>query len=312
MRALPLCGLFGLALLSLSACSGNVCNDAAAICGAPQEASADQCQGKEEAFAQCIVDAGECSVPTTVDCAKASTSVVPNGSNTGSIGLRIIEVMYPDAATIEVQVQISNNSDPNPLAVAGPLFMLEDTQANLHTGAGICEGGEFLATGGKATCNVQFTLEANRTPSVLRYGDGARSAQTPFPTIACTRGREDTEAACNDGCSNDGDRFSDCDDRDCQYTEVCRAMCASGPENTEAACSDGCSNDEDDFVDCNDFDCGQTMVCGGSSGCTSGPENTVLACSDGCSNDGDRFVDCEDYDCCPVRTDCPAGTACGM
>jgi hypothetical protein len=32
-------------------------------------------------------------------------------------------------------------------------------------------------------------------------------------------------------------------------------MCTSGPENTLAACTDGCSNDGDRFIDCDDFDC---------------------------------------------------------
>ena len=34
-------------------------------------------------------------------------------------------------------------------------------------------------------------------------------------------------------------------------------------ENTEEACSDGVSNDGDDYVDCDDFDCDGTAVCGG-------------------------------------------------
>ncbi len=292
-------------------CSGNVCNEAAAICGAPEDVSADQCKNNEERFAQCIVDRGECSVGTTVDCAKASTPTVGGGTS-GTISLRIIEVQYPDSVSINVMAEIRNVSDPSPLAVAGPLFLIEDSQQNLHTGYGGCAGGEFLATGGATTCDLQFSLEAGRTPTVLRYADGAaRTAQVRFPVLSCGRGSEDTEANCNDGCSNDGDRFVDCDDRDCQFTNVCRGMCAMGPENTEAACSDGCSNDDDDFIDCADFDCGQTMTCGGGN-CDSGPEDNLQACSDGCSNDGDRFIDCDDFDCCAVRLDCPAGTACGM
>jgi hypothetical protein len=97
-------------------------------------------------------------------------------------------------------------------------------------------------------------------------------------------------------------------------------MCASGPENTLAACTDGCSNDGDRFVDCDDFDCcglGSCAPCRDAGPpvdagmCTSGPENTLAACSDGCSNDGDRFADCEDFDCCGVRRDCPPTSACG-
>ena len=40
--------------------------------------------------------------------------------------------------------------------------------------------------------------------------------------------------------------------------------CELGPEDSESACSDGCSNDGDGFVDCFDWDCGCAIACGGS------------------------------------------------
>lgn len=98
-------------------------------------------------------------------------------------------------------------------------------------------------------------------------------------------------------------------------------VCTLGPEDTAAACSDGCSNDGDRFVDCDDRDCcgaiqgcPQSSFCGrltdaGTVSCLPGPEDNVAACSDGCSNDGDRFSDCDDFDCCGLVS-CGAGTAC--
>lgn len=49
---------------------------------------------------------------------------------------------------------------------------------------------------------------------------------TPTPT--CTSGPENTRTACSDGCSNDGDRFSDCEDFDCCGVVSCAAGTACG------------------------------------------------------------------------------------
>jgi hypothetical protein len=168
---------------------------------------------------------------------------------------------------------------------------------------------------------------------------GDRTPTDAGPVMSCdaAAGEENTVAACSDGCSNDGDSFVDCEDRDCCGV---RTDCPTGTfcgdreppgmrcdgaiieENTAAACMDGCSNDDDTFVDCNDADCcsvrtdcGASTYCGrprvDAGACTASSEDTVEACSDGCSNDGDRFVDCDDFDCCDVVT-CGADTACGM
>ena len=66
-------------------------------------------------------------------------------------------------------------------------------------------------------------------------------------------------ALCSDGKSNDGDDYIDCDDFDCNGTEVCGG--AGEPENTDEACSDGIDNDKDTYVDCKDFDCTDTDYC---------------------------------------------------
>lgn len=82
----------------------------------------------------------------------------------------------------------------------------------------------------------------------------------------------------------------------------------------QTACGDDCVDTATDPRNCGA--CG--AVCTGScsagkcqTGCAPGPENTLAKCSDGCSNDGDAYIDCNDFDCCPVRSDCPATTACG-
>ena len=98
--------------------------------------------------------------------------------------------------------------------------------------------------------------------------------------------------------------------------------CAPGPEDDRIACTDACSNDGDPYIDCEDRDCCGVVecplstFCGSSSDaggpeCAFGAENTPSLCSDGCSNDDDPFIDCEDYDCCDVVA-CPASSACGM
>jgi hypothetical protein len=47
---------------------------------------------------------------------------------------------------------------------------------------------------------------ADTNPSAPVTNDGA---------VACTAGPENTAEACSDGCSNDNDRWADCDDFDC-------------------------------------------------------------------------------------------------
>ncbi|MEZ4287500.1 MAG: hypothetical protein R3A47_05020 [Polyangiales bacterium] len=121
-----------------------------------------------------------------------------------------------------------------------------------------------------------------------------------FGNPACVGARASTEnehgdAACNDGCDNDGNGIFDCADFACRNAAVC------GKEQSEVACSDGIDNDSDRKVDCNDPGCADAKVCGGTGlnpeTCTLGAENTLAACTDGCSNDGDAFVDCDDQDC---------------
>ncbi len=69
----------------------------------------------------------------------------------------------------------------------------------------------------------------------------------------------DHHAALPDGCDNDGNGYTDCDDWDCDGT----APCLGGAgENTDAACTDGDDNDDDGFIDCDDWDCDCATECG--------------------------------------------------
>jgi hypothetical protein len=48
------------------------------------------------------------------------------------------------------------------------------------------------------------------------------------PSSSCSLGSEETAAACSDGCSNDGDRYIDCEDFDCCPVVSCAPGTACG------------------------------------------------------------------------------------
>lgn len=55
-----------------AACGGDVCEDAAEVCGGGSEGEGEgeaECTGDIECFAQCIVDADDCSAETAGTCA---------------------------------------------------------------------------------------------------------------------------------------------------------------------------------------------------------------------------------------------------
>ena len=92
---------------------------------------------------------------------------------------------------------------------------------------------------------------------------------------------------------------------------------SSGAENTVELCSDGKDNDGDKYIDCEDKDCCSLVDCkqsaptsycakqgtGGTGGSSGVKENTVELCTDKKDNDGDKYIDCNDFDCCAV-VDC--------
>ena len=112
---------------------------------------------------------------------------------------------------------------------------------------------------------------------------------TNTDTGECVMGDEDTPAACDDGCDNDGDMFIDCEDFGCDGVGACGVMMCevTEPEDTAEKCADGCDNDGNGFADCNDFAC--------SAFCPSEASNA--ACSDGIDNDDNGFTDCMDFSC---------------
>jgi len=255
---------------------GAVCHDAADLCGAAGDFDEADCKGDQKAYAECIVDRGDCEPQTLVDCANPGGGADGGVTGGGSVELTVTDFVDSGVGLVDVSLTITNVSESEPIPVGPSYFQVEDDAANLHVASGgFCSGGELLATGGSEPCELQFTIGAS-APRTLIYSD--------------TLGR-DAEA------SLDG-------------------ICNGGGENTAAACSDGCSNDDDDFIDCDDYDCcdlvdcPSTTSCGQQQECVEGPEDTADACSDGCSNDADSYVDCDDYDCCDVVA-CPAGTGCG-
>lgn len=181
-------------------------------------------------------------------------------------------------------------------------------------------------------------------PAGTPCGDRGDAGPRPdaFVMECPTMGPENTVEACTDGCSNDGDRFVDCDDFDCCGIVVCEPTTSCGrldagprrdagpradagprldggprcdagmgamQESGETACADGLDNDCDGFVDCRDFSCSRDAP-RDRTWCL---ENTAALCGDDLDNDGDGFVDCEDRDCCAVRAreSCPMGSYIG-
>ena len=146
-------------------------------------------------------------------------------------------------------------------------------------------------------------------------GDGAGEADPVGRGVAAVAGVEEGDGACDNLVDDDGDGFTDCEDRDCSLTStVCTpedsaVTCADGKdqdgdgfidgsdddcsESTVEACTDGLDNDGNGFVDCGDWGCSQNeeleLDCP--------KEDTDELCSDGVDNDGDPYVDCDDYDC---------------
>ncbi len=75
----------------------------------------------------------------------------------------------------------------------------------------------------------------------------------------------------------------------------------NGDEGTQELCWDGCDNDCDGYTDCDDYSCRESkslatrQACQESLGATD--VDAVARCKDGEDNDMDGFVDCADWDC---------------
>jgi hypothetical protein len=59
------------AVMTLTGCGGDVCEDAAEVCGATSEGEGEgECTGAAECAAQCIVDADDCDFLNNADLAE--------------------------------------------------------------------------------------------------------------------------------------------------------------------------------------------------------------------------------------------------
>jgi hypothetical protein len=158
---------------------------------------------------------------------------------------------------------------------------------------------------------VALLLVAGASTAVIASGDGSEAAVDPPPPAECNNAKDDdgdgftdgndrgcgdgTEAPtnqrpsseCNDGRDNDGDQLMDRSDPGCTSADD------DDESNTApaAACADGTDNDGDALVDLRD------------PGCRSADDddesNTApaAACADGTDNDGDGLVDLRDPGC---------------
>jgi hypothetical protein len=258
----------------------DVCHAAAELCGASGDFDEDDCTGDEREFAECLVERGDCDPLTAAECAGGGVDGPDGGTSPGgSIELSIVE-LAPSIDRLDVTVEIRNVSVSEPIPVSPSLFLLEDDAHNLHVSlGGVCDGGDFLAEGGREECQLQYPIE-KAEPVQIVYRDLAGRTATASLAGECALQPEATLDACTDKCSNDGDEFIDCEDFDC--------------------------------CDVPGLDCPPDTACSEPS-CLPGPEDNLPLCTDECSNDDDTFIDCEDFDCCDVPgLDCPPTSACGM
>jgi len=177
----------------------------------------------------------------------------------------------------------------------GPPSMRCDGGGAVENSAALCGDGVDNDCDGFADCSdfgccSRVTCAAS-TPCGMRDGGTPTDAGPGAMACAGPMTMEVSLAQCSDGCSNDGDRFADCDDFDCCGVRTdCPATSSCGRRG----------------------DAGPARDAGPAAMACPGPvsmENTAAACSDGCSNDGDRFADCNDFDCCGLVT-CGMGTSC--
>ena len=230
MRSTPL--FLGLVLVA-SGCSRDsggddeVCHDAADLCGAGGGFEEEDCRGEQEAYAECIVERGDCEAETVVDCASAGG---PDGGSSGGGAIELIISAFTDSGVglVDVAFSITNVGESDPIPVATSYFQIEDDAANLHVASGgACFGGELLATGGSEDCELQFTIGV-AAPIALTYRDGqGRDAEASLEGL-CSAGPEASEATCSDGCSNDDDSYIDCEDYDCCDVVACGPGTACG------------------------------------------------------------------------------------
>src|SRR5687768_17238495 len=118
-------------LLAASACtrdgdSEEVCHAAAELCGAGGDFDEDDCRGEQKAYAECIVDRGDCDPETLVDCADRSAGGGDGGpGGGGSIELSVTSIMG-GVGLVDVAFTITNVDENEPIPVSPGFFQIED------------------------------------------------------------------------------------------------------------------------------------------------------------------------------------------
>ncbi len=134
-------------------------------------------------------------------------------------------------------------------------------------------------------CRILFRVSAGEAPVNLYLNLGGGVIRGDFegvsgpPMLCSAAGPETTQAACSDGCNNDGDGFVDCDDEECCAVRIGCApdtycgrrapACVMGPEGAVSTCRDQCDNDGNGFADCREPECCDVLACGGDTFCAS-------------------------------------------
>ncbi len=152
---------------------------------------------------------------------------------------------------------------------------------------------------GRQYCTLYFQIAADAQPRALVFHRDSGDLRSDIddtmgpPQLCATPGPEDDFAACSDGCNNDGDGFSDCEDTDCcEHLSGCApgtrcggpmVQCVMGVEGSVSTCNDGCDNDNNSYSDCNDFGCCDLRACQQDTSCARQPDpfSLPLAFNDG-------------------------------
>ncbi|MEM6991996.1 MAG: hypothetical protein AAF721_15915 [Myxococcota bacterium] len=129
--------------------------------------------------------------------------------------------------------------------------------SDLFTGLDLCVCGGM---GSDCALSCIDTLCAGLDPTgddcetcLMGDVDCAVQFQTCSDDATVDLGPEDTPEACADGCNNDVDLTTDCDDSGCFGVGVCM--------DAELNCGDNEDNDGDMDVDCDDSDCDTDALC---------------------------------------------------
>ena len=150
--------------------------------------------------------------------------------------LRVSEIDVSESL-LEVTVVLENTDEAEPLPVAPSLFRVVDSDQSADAAfLGICDGGAFLYQGGRVTCALQLPWTAERAASEIVWAEpGGRSVSGAVGGECAVRA-ESTAEACRDRCSNDGDRFPDCDDFDCSRTSTASGWSSARRSRRAARC----------------------------------------------------------------------------